>query len=109
MQPELLGLPLGAVTARHQAVALMACIHEPRCIPQVVVLERDAQIPEQPAGEVYTDGNEYARDGVARRGVPQYVQIHGMLAKVGSAWACGVSRHSCLRRRSLHPSWLSGG
>ena len=51
--------------------------------PQVVVLERDAQIPERPADEVYTDGDEYARDGVARRGVPQYVQIHGMLAKVG--------------------------
>lgn len=57
--------------------------HQLRHTPQVVILERDAQIPQQPADEVYTDGGEYARDGVARRGVPQYVQIHGMLAKVG--------------------------
>ncbi len=66
--------------------------------PQVVVLERDAQIPQQPADEVYTDGDEYARDGVARRGVPQYVQIHGMLAKVGHCDNdCGVTAHRCPR------------
>ena len=62
---------------------------------QVVILEKDAQIPERPAHEVYTDGSEYARDGVARKGVPQYVQIHGLLAKVAfvtRAWILDIQK-----------------
>ena len=52
---------------------------------QVVVLERDQELPPTPSAEVYADADEYSRDQRARRGVPQFVQIHGMLRRCEDA------------------------
>lgn len=75
------------------ATTLPMAVDPSSSLRQVIILERDEQLPDRAAHEAYTDGSEYAKDGRARRGVPQYVQVHAITAKVGQALIPTISQH----------------